>query len=46
MAVTAGAPTLSECFHEAEGRPEKAEKRKENPSKFSVLPQLCSSWGI
>lgn len=41
-----GPPTLSDCSHEAEGRPEKAKQRKENPSKFSVLPQLCSSWGI
>lgn len=43
--ITVGVSLHLECFREAEGRPGKAEKRKENPSKFSPLPSAAAPGG-
>lgn len=40
-----GPPALRECFHEAEEKPGKAEKRIENPSHFSSVLTSSSAPG-
>ena len=40
-----GAPTLSECIHEAEGGPEKSKEEERNTSKFSSVLRSSAAPG-